>query len=821
MNELHSEQKEGPGGKTGAEDTLNQGDNTNTTKVLILPQSTAKIMQTIFAEDVDNAVIGSYAKSPVEYWPVKRFADMRGSDLPKANDNYTCVGTYSANSQGKANRLSSNCLGVYLVVLDDIGSKYSPPVGWGEPSYRMQTSINEEGVVNEQWGYLLDQPIRDVAFAKEFLRAMVKHSGSSDNVGDLTRFIRLPGSNNKPKYAGQNQVVKLTAWNPMARYSIEVMLGWIGKSREEIEHLGNGHSDIAICDASDHPVVKAFWDADLLLTDEQNDEGWLDVVCPWEERHTTSVGTHTGLLVRTDGSWHVHCFHSSCKPDGEDKFKNTEVLARLGELGASVGSDTELECANWAAVRDFDGSVVDGAGPTEAAIVPDQRYIFLTGENMYWDKVKKMAIKKEALDTLWGHIYTGTRTRPKLSKVLERSPNRVNVDSIGFHTINTDVFGFEGLTYANMYRPPSLEPRVGSVDLWLHLMTHIYGQYADLVIDHMAYTVQKPENKITWQVLVYGKPRTGKTLSVEPIRHIFGSACKTVNVVIDEKYDDAYVGSKVVIFEEIWGDRRNYNHLKSKLANSNIETLNPKSKSKVAQMNRYAMYMFSNHEDALSIDRDGDKLLVIEGPDRALDASFYTQYATEIDNGDLANRVYAFLLARDVSSFSHGRLPVRTAAAMAMVDAAAPEAESAIQDAIESSEEPFEGHEFEGLVLKPECRSYTTIAVTRDQVREFLGRKRLWSNATSVKSILAEQGFELIAGVKKGYSRAPSIYVQDRYELSALGPAALFDWTIKFYILTDRKLTKSMKDYMRDANVAWTKESLLDEIVDEVGLLLS
>jgi hypothetical protein len=158
---------------------------------------------------------------------------------------------------------------------------------------------------------------------------------------------------------------------------------------------------------------------------------------------------------------------------------------------------------------------------------------------------------------------------------------------------------------------------------------------------------------------------------------------------------------------------------------------------------------------------------------------------------------------------------------MAMVDAAAPEAESAIQDAIESSEEPFEGCEFEGLVLRLECRSYTTIAVTRDQVREFLGRKRLWSNATSVKGILAEQGFELIVGAKKGYGRSPSIYVQDRYELGDLGPAETFDWILKFYILTDRKLTKAMKDYMREANVTWTKEFLLDEITDQVGLLLS
>jgi hypothetical protein len=553
-------------------------------------------------------------------------------------------------------------------MLDDVGTKYSPPEGWLEPSYKMQTSISEEGIVNQQWGYFLDIPIKDIAFAKVFLKEMINGSGASDKVGDLARFIRLPGSNNKPKYAGQNQVVRLTSWNPMARYSVETMLGWIGKSRDELENISAPTPLQVIEDTGDHPMVTAFSDCDLLLTDGPNDEGWLDVTCPWEERHTTAEGTNTGLLIRPNGSWHIHCFHSSCKPEGSDKFKDEDVINRLNFLGASLGENSGVDCSNWAAIRTYDPPTVSELPPNS----PEARYIFIMSEGLYWDSLDRALYTKDSIDTKWGVIYPGTRTRPKLTTVLRLSPNHRVVSGLGFHTTNKQTFDYEGCEYVNTYRAPSLMPAAGDVSLWLRLMTHIYGQYADLVIDHMAYTVQKPEEKIRWQILVHGKPRTGKTLSIQPLKHIFGNACKTVDAVVDEKFDDVYVGSKVVVFEEIWGDRRNYNHLKSKLANDSVDTLNPKSKAKILQMNRYAMYMFSNHEDALSIDKDGDKLLVIKGPDCALEPDFYTQYGSQIGQGDLVNRIYAFLLQRDVSSFSHGRLPVRTQAAIDMAHAAAP-----------------------------------------------------------------------------------------------------------------------------------------------------
>ena len=777
----------------------------------ILPQNTIDILRVIFGDDVNNAVVGSYSEVPMTYWNVDRVGTLleRGfTNLASMNDNYTCVGTYEQNSV-RAKRLGHMCRGIYLVVLDDIGSKYNAPQGWGPPSYRIQTSISEAGVVNEQWGYFLDKPIKDIAFAKVFLKTVVGGSEASDKIGDLSRFIRLPGSNNKPSHSGI-QTVQYTSWNPEFRYSVETMLGWVGKTVEEVQRCDLAPTPL-VTDAADHPIVQAFNSANLLLEDAPNDKGWLGVVCPWEDKHSTKTGTKTGLIIREDGSWHVHCFHSSCKPDTTGKLNNEDVVLKLGELGGEVADTHEIDCANWAAVKSLAEIKDKDIRKKPSEVLPiEKRYAFIMTENLYWDMSLKLPIKRDALDHQWSHVYTGSRTRPLITRVLARNFNKIVASGIGFHTIDSDIFEYEGNSYVNTYRAPSLVPIAGDVSLWLRLMQHIYGEYTDLVIDHMAYTVQKPEEKIRWQVLVHGKPRTGKTLSIEPLKHVFANSCKTVDAVVDEKFDDVYVGSKVVIFEEIWGDRKSYNHIKSKLANSGMDVLNPKSRAKITQMNRYAMYMFSNHEDALSIDKEGDKLLVIKGPDKPLEPAFYAQYGAEMVSGYLFNKVYDFLLQRDVSTFSHGRLPIRTQAAIDMAQAAAPESESVIEHAVENGFEPFGRCHFEDIELREDCQSFKTIGVAYESVRVYLSEKRIWSRATSIKSVLADSGFSLVRGQKKGYDNTPAIYVETKYGINEMRAVEIFDWMCKYYLLTDRQMTQDMKRYAM--KMEWTKENLLVEI---------
>jgi hypothetical protein len=317
----------------------------------------------------------------------------------------------------------------------------------------------------------------------------------------------------------------------------------------------------------------------------------------------------------------------------------------------------------------------------------------------------------------------------------------------------------------------------------------------------MAFTCQHPEVKIRWQILCTGPARTGKTLSVEPLRRIFGGHCKTVEVISDEKYDDSFVESKVIIFEEVKGDRKNYNNLKSKFANNNVETLNPKSKPKVTQQNTYSIYMFSNHDDALSIDREGDKLLVVKGPALRLEKEFYTEIGSSFEKGQLTNFVYDYLLTRDISKFQYGSLPVRTQAAKDMALEADPD-KDAIEYLLEQAENQYGIFQSVALnELSDEGKAlYEMPIVTRDIVRQDLREKGFWNKYLEVTQILDAVGYVLLPrGQLKNFGKTPSIYVPKGSKVVEMSTGERYRWIVNLFLLNhnEQLLNKEMKRYVK------------------------
>jgi len=758
---------------------------------------TYEIITEIFGSSAKEALIASLPQNHEGGWPVKKWT---GKTPRLENENYVVVSTFNDNDKGHVNRRGTNFKALYMIVLDDIGSKYDAPPGlWDEPSYKIRTSITG-GVASEQWAYFLDVPITDANLARNLLRSMISLSGFSDKIGDLSRFVRLPGSNWKPgKDEATGREVRIIAWHPERRYSIEKMASWVGLSVSDLQNTVSTASSNPIQEIGGHPIVEELNSLNLLLSDSPNEHGWIDIHCPWEDLHTNATGTPTGVLIRDDGSWTMSCFHSGCKEGNEAQtFDNNRVLQRLEELGAKSPSVIQEGISLWSANRDFALIEKDG---TEQNIRPllVSRYAFLSSENRFWDLRLKYTVVPEALDTAWAHLL-GPKERA--SKIIKVSPYKQVYGKIGFLTTNEPVFELDGTKYVNTYNPPKTKAIQGDVSLWTTLMTHIYGEYADLVINHMAYTCQFPERKIRWQVLCYGAPRTGKTLSVEPLRRIFSTHAKTIEVIADEKYDDAYVEAKVVVFEEVWGDRRNYNNLKSKLANSNIETLNPKSKPKVTQLNTMSIYMFSNHDNALQIDVDGDKLLVIQGPNKPLNEGFYTEFGNALFSGDMAERVYYFLLNRDLTNFSANKLPVRTAAAIAMANAGEKDIVELLTDMRESDQELFDYADVG--VAGEEYKVFDTPVMTREQVRQFLLREKLWSKSLQLQQTLEHVGLrKLTQGQVKNYGMSTQVYLDAASPVHDYSTGDRFRWLCRWAVFNNRRdlISKPMHKFINDTGI--------------------
>jgi hypothetical protein len=79
-----------------------------------------------------------------------------------------------------------------------------------------------------------------------------------------------------------------------------------------------------------------------------------------------------------------------------------------------------------------------------------------------------------------------------------------------------------GCTVFNLYRPPIIVPRRGSVAPWLDHVHRLFNNDADHIIRWLAHRVQRPHEKINHALVLGGAQGIGKDTLLEPIKHAVG-----------------------------------------------------------------------------------------------------------------------------------------------------------------------------------------------------------------------------------------------------------------------------------------------------------
>ena len=325
------------------------------------------------------------------------------------------------------------------------------------------------------------------------------------------------------------------------------------------------------------------------------------------------------------------------------------------------------------------------------------RYVYIVPRNEFYDLATGSLVTSAGLTGAYRHITILTDDDELKSvdaaRVVLHSKNKQSVEGAGWQPCDSAIFSLDRQQLVNTYRGPAIDPVPGDPALWLELMDHVYGKYAEMVKGHMAFTIQKPEEKIRWQVMVIGtKTRTGKTSTVAPLAYIYPTEHQTVTADdIDSGWGDAVFGKKVVIIEELYrpGDKAFFNSVKAGLVNSAVEMLNLKGKGIVTQQNLRAYYLFTNHWNSIHFDKGEDKLLVVEGPKEALSQDFFDNYHNGLNKGELAGQVLNYLQRYDLSNFNHQRLPERTAALMRLCEESAPDYQNWIREKFDEGAYPF------------------------------------------------------------------------------------------------------------------------------------
>lgn len=628
---------------------------------------------------------------------------------------YYTTSEYGKFTDGQVRRLRHLQGPMHVVVLDDIGSKIDPSRITLEPSYVIESSPG-----NYQYGYVLSKAA-PAAIADRFMSALKARDPSITDLGACSpgRLVRLPKGINGKEHEITRKVndfpVTLRVWDTSRLFTLDQLAAEWGLDLDAAPKVSPSLTSVPDGmlqdDIAELQVIKVLGDRVLAIED-----GKAHINCPNKAAHSHDTGLkQTSLFIDINGHYIFKCLHESCFDFQFDMWM-WEEQARA--LVTALPAEPVTGSSFTGIPDNTNGDRSDRDMLLEDIVVLRQKGFYNIARRTYNPN-------QHSLNMEYGHLdIVNANGQPILpTTILARASRKLTAEARCWVPDSGQFVDISSLTYVNTYS----REQVATVDkpllvnAWLKLVRHICGEHSDLVIDHMAYSIQHPGKKIRWQILVYGAPRTGKTLVFRPLVEAMQGNAGTVSADnMEAGWGNVYLHKKVLLVEEVFQyDRRMFNKLKTKLANSDFEQLNIKGESPVGQKNVYSMYMLTNHDDAIAMDVDEDKLLVLEAPASQLDRSVYETIG---DNPDTPAAVYTYLRSRDVSKFCNDMLPVRTEAMVKMVKKAMTNREQLLEEMMEDGIKPFDKSIIQLDTLIMELRNMDADA-TRKSVSKDL-RKR-------------------------------------------------------------------------------------------------
>jgi hypothetical protein len=261
------------------------------------------------------------------------------------------------------------------------------------------------------------------------------------------------------------------------------------------------------------------------------------------------------------------------------------------------------------------------------------------------------------------------------------------------------------MPHLNSYRPSSVPDAKDEGD-WddgdreavamfeKHAVILIGADPAKVLLDWMAYCVQKPGDKIKWSVLIKGTEGDGKSYFGDVLRAVMGAAnVGTVNPkVLNTDFNGYAEGHCACLLEEIrmaGHNRHDVLNALKELHTNDIITIHRKGIDSYQVCNTQNYLGFTNYADALPINDEDRRWYIAFSPfigyeeliEAGLTPAYFDSLFSSLSNHIGALRAY--LLSRDVSEFdAKGRAP-DSLAKRAMVAATAHEEDEIVKEIIE------------------------------------------------------------------------------------------------------------------------------------------
>lgn len=339
-----------------------------------------------------------------------------------------------------------------------------------------------------------------------------------------------------------------------------------------------------------------------------------------------------------------------------------------------------------------------------------ERYAYAEALDRFIVKQSGLQISPEAVNRKNAAIKIpvetaqGKRYMKPVNALLQRE-DFVKVDHITWWPGKDEVFTDtrDHITYYNTYRAPDyshIDIKGKSVKLWLDHVKYIIPdeRERETFLDWMAYTVQHPEKKINYAILLGGEERIGKDLIIVPVTRMLAGFYQEVTVLdLLSRFNGYLRQTLFLVIEEIYvPTNRDRREMENKLKGLNAAPpamlrLEDKNDKSFPIANVVKPFYMTNHQDALVLsDAEAPRYFCIWSPAKRKDVEYYTKILDWYEEKNGIGAVAHYLLTRDVSKFDTTRSPFTTQFTQRVAKESKGALEYDIQNAYEQDLPPFD-----------------------------------------------------------------------------------------------------------------------------------